>query len=243
MNNNKTISIFCDFDATVSVLDVGDELFKTFGNWNEHYQDFLEEKYDVKELNRRLCKSLKPELTFEEISEFAVKQEIDAYFAKFIAFCEGNNLNFTIVSDGFDAYINPILQHHRLAHLPKYCNSLVKQSNVFEPKFYNVVIDCQCFTQCLTASCKRNVVLNNSSDDDIVVYIGDGHTDFCASEHSDIIFAKSKLAAHCNKNHIPHHYFKTFFDIYRILDNKIKSNELHHRHQAKMKRKSAFEIE
>jgi len=197
-----------------------------------------------------LCNSLRNDLTFEEIFLFAIEQEIDPNIKKFISFCDENNINFTIISDGYDAYINPILQHHQLDYLPVYCNTLIKKNNgilkqvngnigLFEPIFYGAVEGCLC----PTASCKRNVVVNNSADDDIVIYIGDGYTDYCGAEHSDIIFAKSHLAAYCNKNRIPHHPFKTFFDIYRILEKKIKNNELHHRHQAKMKRKAAFKIE
>ena len=235
----KRISIFCDFDNTISTLDVGDELFKKYGNFEIHYNNFIAERYDVRELNKQLCRSLKANLTFEEINSFAIKQGIDAYFVKFVSFCKDNNINFTIVSDGYDAYINPILQHHQLTFLPVFCNSLIKNSNNFEPYFYGAVESCNC----TTASCKRNVVINNSNDDDIIVYIGDGHTDFCGAEHSDIVFAKHLLAAYCNEKRIPHHPYKSFFDIYRILNNRIKTNNLPHRHQAKMKRKAAFEIE
>ena len=267
----KAISIYSDFDATISIKDVGDELFTTFGSWNILYDKFVNGECNVRELNKMLCNSLRNDLTFEEISAFAIAQEIDANVKKFVNFCNENNINFTIVSDGYDAYIKPILQYHQLDYLPVYCNSLVKKKcchtdlnlchavldtaspnylegipkqvrndiGLFEPVFYGAVDGCLC----PTASCKRNVVVNNSTDDDIVVYIGDGHTDYCGAEHSDIVFAKSRLAAYCSKNRIPHHPFNTFFDIYRILEKKIKNNELHHRHQAKMKRKTAFEIE
>jgi 2,3-diketo-5-methylthio-1-phosphopentane phosphatase len=238
---DKTISIFCDFDATISVIDVGDDLFKTYGNWYELYIGFSSDMYDfdVIELNKRLCNSLKSDLSFEEIYLFAIDHELDTYFVKFIDFCVNNKINFMIVSDGYDAYINPILHHHQLDFLPVYCNLLIKRNNIFEPSFFGAVEGCLC----PTASCKRNVVINNSADEDIVIYIGDGHTDYCGAEHSDIVFAKSRLAAYCNEKRIPHYPFKTFFDIYRILDSKIKNNDLHHRHQAKMKRKSAFEME
>ena len=236
---SKKISIFCDFDATISVLDVGDELFKKYGDFNTHYKNFVEKKYNVREFNKYLCNSLKNDLTFEEISAFAVKQEIDSNFIHFINFCQNNNINFTIVSDGYDAYIKPILQEHNLDFIPTYCNSLIKKNDIFEPHFYSAVENCYC----TTASCKRNVVVNNSDELDIVIYIGDGHTDYCGAEHSDIIFAKSRLAAYCNENRIPHYPYKTFFDIERILNSKIKSNNINYRHQAKMKRKSVFEIE
>lgn len=239
MKTNKTLSIFSDFDATISLLDVGDELFKKYGNWHQLYEGFINNMYDVREFNKLLCNSLRSDLSFEEIISFAIEQEIDPFFYKFVLFCKENNYNFFIISDGYDAYINPILEHNNLSFIPKYCNFLIKEKNIFIPKFYGASEGCKC----QTASCKRNVVLNNSKDDDIVIYIGDGHTDYCAAEYSDIVFAKSKLAAYCNLNRIAHHPFKNFFDIYQILNTKIKNNKLYYRNQAKMKRKSVFENE
>jgi len=239
MTTNKTISIYSDFDATISLLDVGDELFKKYGNWDELYEGFSNNMYNVREFNKLLCNSLRNDLTFEEIVSFATKQQIDPFFYRFVMFCKENNYNFTIVSDGYDAYIKPILDHNKLNFVPTYCNSLIKEKDMFVPNFFGAVEGCEC----PTASCKRNVVLNNSADEDIIVYIGDGHTDYCAAEYSDVVFAKSKLAAYCNLNRIAHHPFKNFFDIYQILNTKIKNNKLYHRSQAKMKRKSVFENE
>jgi 2,3-diketo-5-methylthio-1-phosphopentane phosphatase len=194
---------------------------------------------DVRELNKRLCKSLPADLTFDEIKNFAIEQPIDPNFKKFVGFCKKNKFALTIVSDGYDAYIKPILEHHQLSDIPVFCNSLMQSKGIFYPKFFGAVEGCYCST----ASCKRNVVLNNSSDEDISVYIGDGYTDFCGAEHSDIIFAKLKLAAYCNEKRIPHYPFKTFFDVFKILENNIKTKKNRQRHQAQMKRKDAFETE
>ena len=241
-----SISIFCDFDATISVEDVGDALFKNFGNYNNCWNDYSEGKYNIRELNKKLCASLRPNLTFDEIAEFAIKMEIDFYFKNFLEYCNQNKFPFTVVSDGYGEYINPIFEFNKISDYPIYCNSLKKNANGFEAVFYGAVGDCNYKNNsctCTTASCKRNVVLNNSAENDIIVYIGDGHTDFCAAEHSDIIFAKSKLATFCNENKIPHHPFKSFLDIKRILENTIKTGKLKQRNQAAMKRKSAFESE
>lgn len=233
------ISVFCDFDATISVEDVGDAIFQEFGDFAKCWKNYYENHSSIKKLNEQLCHSLQKNLTYEKIAEFATKMEIDAYFIKFLDYCKENQINFTVVSDGYDAYIKPIFAAKNLNYFPVYCNFLKQNENGFYPEFFGAVESCTCST----ASCKRNVVLNNSKDDDIIVYIGDGHTDFCGAEHSDIIFAKSKLAAYCNENKIPHHPFKSFFDIIRILDNSIKEKKIKQRNQALMKRKAAFEAE
>lgn len=168
-----------------------------------------------------------------------MEQPLDPYFGQFYRFCQQNRIALTIVSDGYDAYIKPILVHYQLQAIPLYCNHLAQAAKGFYADFFGAAENCTCST----ASCKRNVLLNNSAEDDIVVYIGDGHTDFCAASYSDIIFAKSKLAAYCNKERLPHYPFKTFFDVFRILESSIKSHSVRPRHQARMKRKVAFEAE
>jgi len=243
-----SVSIFCDFDATISVEDVGDALFKNFGDFYTYWNEYSEGKYNVRELNKKLCGSLRSNLTYEEITDFAKEMPIDFYFVQFLEYCNQKQFNFTVVSDGYDAYINPIFEFNKIADYPIYCNSLKKNENGFEAIFYGAVEYCyekNCYEKnsCTTASCKRNVVLNNSAEKDIIVYIGDGHTDFCAAEHSDIIFAKSKLATYCNENKIPHHPFKSFLDIKRILENYFNTGKLKQRNQSAMKRKSAFEAE
>ena len=55
--------------------------------------------------------------------------------------------------------------------------------------------------------------------------------------------AKNQLATYCNKNKIPHHPFRSFFDIRRIIEMLIKNKKMKKRNQAFLKYKSAFEAE
>jgi 2,3-diketo-5-methylthio-1-phosphopentane phosphatase len=239
----KNISVFCDFDATISLIDVCDKMFENFSDFDKFWQEFAAGKYNIRELNKKLCNSLPKNLTFEEIKNFALTQEIDKYFATFVEFCNKNNFNLHIVSDGYDVYIYPILEKYNLIEKINknkiFCNSLKKNELGFYPDFFGAVESCNC----QTSSCKRNVILNNSADENIIVYVGDGHTDFCCAEYSDIVFAKSKLAAFCNENRIPHHNYKSFFDVIRTLENSIKAKKIKKRNHVFMKRKNAFEAE
>ncbi len=233
------LSIFCDFDATITLQDVGEALFKKFGNFLSCWNEFESGKCNVRELNINLCKSIPSNVTKNDIENFAYFQEVDAYFVKFVDYCKNNNYDFYIVSDGYDIYINTILNKLKLDNIKVFCNEMQYIDNKFIPKFFGAVESCNC----LTASCKRNVILNNSVDDDILIYIGDGFTDFCAAEHCDIIFAKNQLATYCNKNKISHHPFRSFFDIRRIIEMLIKNKKMKKRNQAFFKYKSAFEAE
>ena len=159
--------------------------------------------------------------------------DIDANFEKFVDFCKLNEIELHIVSDGFEFYIKPFFENFNFNELKIFCNKeLIDANSRIKPLFPGATEGCNCFS----AICKRNVVLNNSDDDEISIYIGDGFSDYCGAEHSDIIFAKKNLAAYCNEHKLPHYPFKNFFDILRILNQLINSNKLRKRHQAILKR-------
>jgi 2-hydroxy-3-keto-5-methylthiopentenyl-1-phosphate phosphatase len=237
MKTNRKIKVFCDFDGTIAIKDLGDEIFKVFGEFDNYIGKLKSGEIDIKEYWNLVFASLKEEITLEEIKNFAITQEIDSNFTKFIDLCKTNDIELFIVSDGFDFYINPFFEAHGIENLKIYCNTYsINDSKKLKPIFPGAAESCKCFC----ASCKRNVVLNNSSDEEIIVYIGDGYSDYCGAEHSDIIFAKKNLAAYCNENRLPHYPYKNFFDIFRIFNDLLKKNQFKKRHQATLKRNLAF---
>lgn len=237
--NKKQIHIFSDFDGTVTKIDLGDQIFKEFGEFEPHHTNLINKVIDIKEYWHNLCHSLKKDVDQKTIAEYALKQEIDPYFKQFAIFCKDNGIPLSIVSDGFDAYIKPILKRESLEWLPVYSNRLLFETDVIQPVFPGATESCKCFA----ASCKRNSVINQVPEDKIIIFIGDGYSDYCAAEHSDVIFAKKNLAAYCNENRLPHYPFKNFFDIKRLLINIMDKQKLKVRHQAMLKRKKAYEVE
>jgi 2-hydroxy-3-keto-5-methylthiopentenyl-1-phosphate phosphatase len=62
-------------------------------------------------------------------------------------------------------------------------------------------------------TCKRNQMLVRSADSDVIVYIGDGVSDFCAAAHADLVFAKGALETHCREENISYRRFRGFDDV------------------------------
>ncbi|MBI5326137.1 MAG: MtnX-like HAD-IB family phosphatase [Ignavibacteriae bacterium] len=234
------LAVFCDFDGTITKPDIGDELFKVYGSFEPYHSQLKEGKLNIKNYWQKVCSELKPGTNAEIIKKFAEDAEVDSYFREFAVFCEDNNIPLSILSDGFDVYINPVMKKLELERISIYCN-ILKFCNGSPPvpvyPYASESCDCMC------ASCKRNSMLNNVDDDTVIVYVGDDYSDFCGAEHSDIVFAKKNLAAYCNENRIPHYPYSTFFDILRIMKDILKKKKYKIRHQAKIKRKQAFEAE
>ncbi|HYF02236.1 MAG TPA: MtnX-like HAD-IB family phosphatase [Patescibacteria group bacterium] len=233
------ISVFCDFDGTVLKEDLGDEVFKKFGQFEPLHTQLMAGEMTVAEYWRRIAGTIQSDVLPEEIEEFALGFQLDAYFKSFVEDCREQEIPLTVVSDGFDVYIKPLLKREGLDWLPVRCNRMVLKNGRYETEYPGASESCSCFC----ASCKRNSILEKAAPDDIIIYIGDGLSDTCGAEHADIIFAKKSLAAYCNEFRLPHHPFKNFFDVRRILKKITTASSLKPRHQAVLKRKKAFEIE
>lgn len=233
------LNIFVDFDGTISKEDLGDKVFKVLGKFEPYHTQLVNKQINIKEYWHELCNNLNERVSKNDILDIARNCDVDYYFKDFYDWAIENNYQIRIVSDGFDIYIDEVLAHLKINDIKVHCNKLIEENSRFIPVFTNEQENCHCFS----ASCKRNIVLNNSDDEDILVYVGDGYSDYCPAEHCDIVFAKKNLAAYCNANKIPHHPFKNFFDVKKILNDLIIKKKVKKRNIASIKRKNAFEAE
>ncbi len=238
MINSHNLIIFCDFDGTVSPIDISDELFKKYGDFNLYQSKLRSGEITITDYWHKLCDYLNEEASIDDIAHFIEQFEIDNYFINFVDFCRKYNIELIILSDGFIEYIKPFFNKFGLNNIKIFANKM-KYNPKLSPIFPFASESCKC--NC--ASCKRNIILTDSSPESIIVYVGDGYSDYCAVNHSDIIFAKKNLLTYCNENKIPHYPYKSFFDILNILKKIIDRNNIKKRRQAELLRKQAFEIE
>jgi 2-hydroxy-3-keto-5-methylthiopentenyl-1-phosphate phosphatase len=104
-----------------------------------------------------------------------------------------------IVSEGFAPFIEAILAHHEIGGLPIFANGLSIRENpktgllTLLPKPKPVKLQA-CKVQ--AALCKCDVVEPLVARAQTSVYIGNGRSDFCVSQHVNglILFAKDELA-------------------------------------------------
>ena len=236
----QSITIFSDFDGTISKVDVGNLIFKTFAgeaiipiinSWKNN-------EISSKELLIRECKLAKIN-DFNDLFNLIDKQEIDDYFIEFVNICDNNYIDLFVVSDGLDFYIKRIFEKYNLYNLKYFSNKFnykVENENlVIFPEFPYTDSEC---TKC--GNCKRNHLLYNSDDDSFIIYIGDGYSDRCPVEYADIIFAKRALASYCTAKKIPFIEFDNFKDINEKLLEILSKKRLKRRKQSELKRKEIF---
>jgi 2-hydroxy-3-keto-5-methylthiopentenyl-1-phosphate phosphatase len=235
------IKIFTDFDGTITLQDVGDAMFETFGGeqCRQIIQEYRDEKISAVECFRRECAACS-NVNVQELHAFLDRQEIDTSFIDFVGYCRLHQFDCYIVSDGMDYYIRHILNRHGVGDVPFFSNVLHLlpvggTSHVrFDPEFPFTDEMCD---RC--ACCKRNHLLTMSGDEDIIVYVGEGYSDRCPAKYADIVFAKDELLKYCQEENISYYEYHTFGDIMQRLDQ-LQSNGLRKRRQAERARRDVF---
>lgn len=234
---DKVFKIFVDFDGTISQQDIGEEMFLKFGDAEEAKR--IIDRWIKKEITSvqtwtELCATVK-NFDAAKFDSFLNGIDIDPTFKSFVKYCDDNNFDIMILSDGLDYYINRVLEREGLSHIKAYSNKLSFDGDKLIPQFPYVDEECK---QC--ANCKRNHIISNSSDDDFTVFIGDGYSDACPVQYCDFVFAKKSLLKFCEANRISYWPYKNFNNVRRQLEVLKDKKRLKHRHQAELKRRAVY---
>lgn len=201
--------VYCDFDGTISTIDVTDAVLERYAppEWRD-----IERAWEAGRVDARQCMDAQIQLIhtgIEEICKFLDTIEIDPAFPDFVAWCSANCMGVTVVSDGIDLFIRRVLSNHGLGHLKVVANRLrVEQKE--DGSRYRLETPFA-HSRCSSGAgvCKCAVVQAQPCH----MYIGDGRSDFCVSANADMLFAKDKLAAHCERRSIAFFSYSTFSDI------------------------------
>jgi len=234
--------LFIDFDGTLSTVDIGYDLFLRFGQVEPWITDLIEGRIGIRDYWHGVAQAFVPP-SCQELDDYLLSIPIDPGAHDLVAFARAASIPLMVVSDGIDYYVRRYLELNGLEDLPLRCNAgwLDKGDGGARLRvaFPDAVEGCAC----LTAACKRNIVLSNTPPNGRIIYIGDGISDHCPAEHADVIFARDRLAAYCNAQRLPHYPFRALNDVVRRLRAILSRARLRERHQAAMKRKRAWEGE
>ena len=193
----REIQIFCDFDGTITKEDTLNKFLRVYAD--KRWLD-IETRWEKGEIGSRECiyeqMKLVPSLECNIVEQFISEIQLDDYFKEFLYFIKENNIDFYIVSDGFDFFIKKILEKNGITHIKIFANKLIYQNNEFTSEFPYTNDKCDI----RAGMCKCNIVKKYRNPKHQLIYIGDGLSDFCVSKMADLIFAKGRLLEYCKKN-------------------------------------------
>jgi 2,3-diketo-5-methylthio-1-phosphopentane phosphatase len=208
----EEIIVLCDFDGTISKHDVTDAILERFANpeWEEVEKAWAEGLITSRQCMSEQYGMIKADET--ELTAFLDKVEIDETFLNFLAFCRESGYPVTIVSDGFDFYIQKILARYGVKGIEVFSNHMSYVNGAIVTEFPHTNDECE-----TCGNCKTSIYHSLKKPDNRIVYIGDGWSDRCIAHESDVIFAKHKLIAYCHERGLDYTPYTNFTDIRREM--------------------------
>ena len=206
--------IVSDFDGTITKKDSLYNFFDKYASksWLDVEESWKEGKISSKEClikEFELVEGLSEELIIDYIKDI----ELDEGFKDFIDFCYDFGMDFLVVSDGVDYFINKILQKNGIKYVKLITNHARFINGRFMLSFPNDFSDCKNDA----GTCKCKVISDLRKNYNKIYYIGDGTSDLCVADKADILFAKDGLAEHCEEKKIKYTPYNSFKDIVSYL--------------------------
>jgi 2,3-diketo-5-methylthio-1-phosphopentane phosphatase len=183
------IAICCDFDGTITLMDTGKTLLSklTKGDWQAVDKFVIDGQIGTREALIKQWGMIE-HTTWEEIFTIVDTMKIDPSFYDFYNWMLQKNIKFLILSDGFQKYINRILENHEIK--VESLDILANDADLVDNKLKLSFNTPECEHGC--ANCKYSHVLKLKNEGYKIIYIGDGLSDiFPATELADIIYARN----------------------------------------------------
>ena len=212
---NRPLAIFCDFDGTFSVQDVGSTLAQQLlpEKRSRLWKRFAEGEFTAWSYAMALLDGL--ELPEKELDSFLETIDLDPGAETMIDWCEAEGIPFRILSDGFDWNLDR-LQAMNQVQFEYNANHLEYDGDVWRlaPGRPNPACGCG------TGSCKRGLISSYRAEHPGVfcVHIGNGRvSDLCGALEADLAFAKDTLVAALEERGEDFVRFDTLHDVLDVL--------------------------
>ena len=189
LDGSRSLAVFCDFDGTFSIQDVGSTLARL------HIPERREQlwgRYESGELtawqytHALLDGFALPE---QELDAFLRGVELDPGSRTLVAWCNEHQVPFRILSDGFDRNLEALQVIHDI-HFAYSANHLVYERGVWSIAPGHPSSSCGCGT----GTCKGTIISRSRAEhpESFCVHIGNGRvSDLCGARAADLTFARS----------------------------------------------------
>lgn len=213
------LTVQCDFDDTIATCNVSHLLLQAFGSegWRGVQTLYDTGQISVEENNRRQFALLNADGA--AITDFVLANvEVRPGFSQFVEYCLDSGIHFTVVSNGIDFYILPVMRSLGLSSIEvRSARSNITSSGVVlsypDPSGSDRL---QGF--------KLSWLRYHKNQRRSVVYIGDGKSDIPAALEADHVIARSTLYSHFQSSGLRCFEFEDFFDVRKAVE-RIASNK------------------
>ena len=220
VRRDTPLAVFCDFDGTFSVQDVGSTLaVRHAGTLRpETWARFERGEIRAWDYNMEVLDGL--EVSLPTLENFLHSLQLDPGAAELVAWCAARNVPFRIVSDGFDWNLNRLQQIHRV-RFAYAANHLHYERGRWRIRAGRPDPTCECGT----GSCKSSILgaFRAEHPRATLVHIGNGRvSDTCGALAADLVFAKDSLALELARRGVRFESFATLRDVIPSLERALE---------------------
>lgn len=205
---NRSITVLCDFDGTITFCEVIGVIYEKFasGNWEQLVNMWMRGEISTPEEIQGCFATITA--TQRQLEAELDKIDIDESFVPFLNFCRAQGYQFAILSDGLQWYIEYIFNKHDISGLTIYANQIK-----FNPQGFEFSFPWYDPSTPKRGTSKPALIKRYQNTGSYVIFIGDGFSDLEAVQYADCVYAKGRLLAHCLQNEIPVIGFNDFSDL------------------------------
>jgi len=210
------LAVFCDFDGTFAVQDVGSTLAKRHAGDRRPalWQRLVRGELNAWQYNMELLDGLR--LPEAELDAFLRTVELDPGASALVRWCEERNVPFRVLSDGFDRNLDRIQQLTGVRFAYD-ANRLWYENGAW--RIAASAPDATC--SCGTGVCKRGRIraFRSLHPGACIVHVGNGRvSDLCGALAADVAFAKDTLAEALALEGVAYERFATLHDVVAGLE-------------------------
>jgi len=205
------VAVFCDFDGTFSVQDVGATIAQRLvaDRRPRFWARYERGEITAWEYNLEILDRLPMPLA--DLEAFLRTIELDPGARALVDWCEAQGVPFRVLSDGFDLNLNRLQVLHAIRFAYD-ANRLRYEAGHWRIAAGHPNPACGCGT----GTCKRGRIeaLRKTAPRATLVHIGNGRvSDLCGALAADVVFAKDSLATELERRGIAFERFETLFDV------------------------------
>jgi 2-hydroxy-3-keto-5-methylthiopentenyl-1-phosphate phosphatase len=206
--------VFCDFDGTITELDVTDCILTRFADpaWMEVEQQWVRGKIGSRQCLERQMGLVRA--SAKDLNALIDSVRLDPHFTEFYRLLRKPAIPFYVLSDGFDYVIRRVLRRAGLmGPLGNGSGLFASSLRIDDARLLTSFPHPPAACEHGCATCKPSVMRRLSAGYSPSIFIGDGLSDRFAVEESDLVFAKKRLLEYCRDKGIECIPFETFADI------------------------------
>jgi len=211
----KTL-VQCDFDGTITEEDVSFLLLDIFADpsWREMLKEYMAGKMGVGIFNTKAFAMIKADReALLDVVLNSGRVVIKPGFPELVNYCKTAGMEFVIVSNGQDFYIDALLQQTGVTDVKFFAARSRFLPEGLEVKYIgpdgNTVIN----------DFKENYAKLFLSQGYQIIYIGNGVSDIFPARHARHVFATGDLVGKCRETKLDYTPFKDLHDVIRGLQS------------------------